>query len=144
MPPDDPVAITYPFANSTFTEPMIWQAEDDFAFRLTGGFAAHPGPYGTKTPNPNPMEPPEMMVFLEIAQQILSPYPTYASKLEPVTPELVSDTSAALEQNHIRMVLVDRTTPGAERSSSSFAAPLGYVRSQSGHFVIWTSRLGPL
>jgi hypothetical protein len=143
VPPGDPVAITYPFATSAFTEPMVWQAEDDFAFRLVGGFAAHRGTYGTKTPEPNPMKPPELMEFLEVQQEHFT-YAYYAPPLEPVTPELVSETAAALERNRVRIVLIDRTAHGAAPVVQLFRRALGPRSVTIGHFVMWTSRRGPL
>ena len=83
-----------------------------------------------------------MMEFLEV-QQILSPYPSYEPKLEPVTPKLVSDTSAALKQNHIRMVLVDGTRLERNMVVQLFRRASVHLR-PVGHFVIWTSSLGPL
>jgi hypothetical protein len=144
VPPGDPDAITYPFATSVYTEPMVWQAEDGFAFRLVGGFAAHPGPDGTKTPEPNLMEPPELMEFLEEQQTHYLPYPYYAPPLVPVTSELASDTATALEQNRVRVVLVDRTAPGAAPVVQLFRRVLGQPSVATGQFVMWTTRHGPL
>ena len=144
VPARQPVAMTYPFATSVYTEPMVWQAEDDFAFRLIGGFAAHPGPDGTKTPEPNPMQPPELMDFLEVQQDHYLPYPYTPPPLEPVTPGLVADTLTALGQNHVRIVLVDRTAPGAAPVVQLFDSALGPPSVAAGRFLMWKSPHGPL
>ena len=41
IPAGDPVAITYPYDTDLTNAPMLWQAEDDFKFRLLGGYAYH-------------------------------------------------------------------------------------------------------
>ena len=144
IPPGDPVAITYPLATSTYTEPMVWQAEDDFAFRLIGGYAAHPGRDGRINFGPNPMEPPELMEFLYTQGAHFLPYPYYDPPLEPVTPALVSGTAAALERNRVRVVLVDRTAPGADSVIQLFRRAIGPPSVLAGRFAMWASRRGPL
>ncbi len=42
IPPSDPVAITYPYADSHDPTALGWQVTDDFAFRLLGGRGEHP------------------------------------------------------------------------------------------------------
>ena len=39
IPAGDPVAITYPYDTFLNMQPMVWQAEDSFDFRLLGGYA---------------------------------------------------------------------------------------------------------
>jgi len=138
VPTGDPVAITYPSANGNFTQPMEWQVEDDFAFRLIGGYAAHPGPRHKVNFGPDPMEPPELMEFLNAQESHFLPYPFDAPPLEPVTPELESAASAALKRDHVRIVLVDRTAPGAAAVVGLFRHALGAPSVTSGRFVMWT------
>ena len=41
VPAGDPVAITYPYATGNTPQSMLWQAEDNFGFRLLGGYGYH-------------------------------------------------------------------------------------------------------
>lgn len=144
MPAGEPVAMTYPSATSVTTQPMVWQAEDSFGFRLIGGFAGHPGPDGTKTPEPNPMQPPDLMDFLETEQSHYLPYPYYAPPLAPVSAGLVAATAPILRANHVRVVLVDRAAPGSARVMELFTMALGPPTTTAGDFAMWASRKGPL
>jgi len=38
IPSGDPIAVTYPYALPVSTQPMLWQAQDGFSFRLLGGY----------------------------------------------------------------------------------------------------------
>ncbi len=58
VPAGDPVAITYPYATSFNMQPMLWQAESGFEFRLLGGYAYHPDSSGHPTLWPSVMNPP--------------------------------------------------------------------------------------
>ena len=46
IPAGDPVAITYPYATIFHMQPMLWQAENGFDFRLLGGYTYHPAANG--------------------------------------------------------------------------------------------------
>ena len=43
-----PVVVVYPFSMSAtlYSQPLVWQSEDGFGFRLVGGYAKVPGPGG--------------------------------------------------------------------------------------------------
>jgi len=57
VPGGDPVAITYPYDTVYTMQPMLWQAEDGFDFRLLGGYAYHPDSVGSPYLLPLPMTP---------------------------------------------------------------------------------------
>ena len=64
VPPGDPVAITYPYDTDFIVEPMVWQADDAFGFRLLGGYAYHPSATGAGSAIPAVMDPTGLQEFL--------------------------------------------------------------------------------
>ena len=38
IPAGDPITVTYPYAYFPVAQPLLWQAQSDFAFRTTGGY----------------------------------------------------------------------------------------------------------
>ena len=139
IPPGDPVAITYPYASPVFVQPMLWQAEDHFAFSLTGGYSLHPGPDGRPTGFPNPMNPPGLELFLygqEGFNRYLPPV--------PISPELLATTRIALFRYHIRLVVVDRSANGAGPVVDLFTRVLGQPEVSAGSFMLWASSHGSL
>jgi hypothetical protein len=139
VPPGDPVAITYPYASPVYAQPMLWQAESGFAFSLTGGYSEHPGLGGGPNGFPNPMIPPELENFLYGQEG----YNRYIPP-EPITPELIASTRTALSNYDVRMVVVDRSVPGAGPVIDLFTRVLGEPQVSSSSFALWTSQHGPL
>ncbi len=133
------MAITYPFASPVFTQPMLWQADDGFAFRLLGGYAEHPDPDGRPTGFPNPMSPPGLQLFLEGQEG----YNSYLPPV-PITTGLLATTRTALSENDIRMVVVDRSVRGSGQVVNLFTRVLGRPTVSTNSFTLWASRTGPL
>ncbi len=74
IPPGDPVAITYPYADgSLVTQPLLWQADDGYRFRLTGGYSFHPDPSGGGWDYTDPMSPFGLQRFLFIQENSCPP-----------------------------------------------------------------------
>lgn len=140
VPPGDPVAITYPYASPVFPQPMLWQAEDSFAFRLIGGYAEHPSPGGGPSGFPNAMNPPQLELFLSGQEG----YDSRDLPPVPVSPELVINTRRALSKYDIRLVVVDRSVVGAGRVVDLFTRVLGQPKVSVGSFILWASRRGSL
>jgi hypothetical protein len=139
VPPGDPVAITYPYAEPYNAEPMAWQAEDGFNFRLLGGYALHPGPTGRPSVWPDPMTPPGLQRFLQ-AEAL----PSVFGPPRPVNSDLVATTRESLANYHVRLVLVDRSTTNSGPVVELFTRTLGPPRRSVGNFVVWASRKGSL
>ena len=70
-------------------QPMLWQAQDAYRFRLLGGYGYHTAPRATAPSHlfPSVMKPPELQQFLAG----LHPPSAYGPPL-PVTPDLVRST----------------------------------------------------
>ncbi len=141
IPSGNPLAITYPYGVWPFTEPMVWQAEDDFGFRLVGGYALHPDPLGGTTIDPNPLNPPDLTVFLE-RLEAFSPYlRAFNPHLTPqvVSSALVQATRTTLHKYHVHVVIVDRTATGAAPAVDLFTRSLGPPTVSSQMFLLWTN-----
>jgi hypothetical protein len=138
VPKGDPVAITYPFAtNYTSVQPLLWQAEDKFAFRLIGGYAYHPDSHGHADILPSPMKPRALQAFL-VGQQSSGFGGIYGLPL-PVSPELVAATRRTLLAYDIRLVIVNRATAGSGPVMELFDDALGVPTRTAGQFSVWTN-----
>jgi hypothetical protein len=134
IPAGDPVAITYPYVTYLTYQPMLWQADDDFGFRLLGGYGDHTSSpaTGPSTLYPSYMSPPGLQQFL--AGQ--DPPSAYGPPL-PVTTGLVRDTRSALSRYHVRLVVVARSVPGSGPVMDLFRAALGSPKVSAGQFSLW-------
>ncbi len=132
IPPGDPVAITYPYVYAQWTVPLLWQVQDGYRFRITGGYAFHPGPGGKGARVPNAMDPPDLQVFLATDEQACFCLPT------AITPQLEAATPADLARYHIRLVIVDRATKGSARVVKLFDEVLGPPNLSKGQISLWT------
>ena len=132
IPTGDPVAITYPYETVYSNEPMLWQAEDGFRFRLLGGYAFHPSPVGSESTYPDLMSPSGTRQFL--ANQggvgIFGPE-------TPVSPKLVATTRAVVSRYDIRLVIVDRSESGSTAVMELFNDALGRPLVSTGRFSMW-------
>ena len=139
VPANDPVAITYPIASPLYTEPMLWQAADDFRFLLVGGYAVHPTPTGAPTGMPDQMNPPGLDRFLE-GQEAYNPYLPPV----PVTPALITTAREVVARNDIRLVIVDRAVRGSTAVIGVFSRAFGPPTAENGSYVLWASSSHPL
>ncbi len=128
VPAGDPVAITYPYDTYYSNQPMLWQAEDGFAFRLLGGYAYHSAPNDRPDLLPSPMTPPGLQRFL--AGGLYGP-----SLL--VSPELVATTRTTLFKYDVRLVIVDRSAGGSGPVMELFNDALGPPVLSSAQFSMW-------
>jgi hypothetical protein len=134
IPSGDPVALTYPFSYGyAFAQPMLWQAEDGFGFRILGGYAYHPTSSGSGSTLPNPMSPPGLQQFLFEREYFPNHMPS-----SQISAELVAATRTALRNYHVRLVIVDRSTAGSGPVMGLFTDALGPPSSSAGHISIWT------
>ncbi len=138
IPTGDPVAVTYPYAYFPFTQPLLWQADGGFDFRLLGGYARHADYNGSGAGStPIPMSPPGMQQFLVREDVIASSYfARYASSVR-VSPKLVASTRTALSKYHIRLVIVDRSAFGSRPIMKLFNDALGPPSVSADHFSMW-------
>jgi hypothetical protein len=132
VPAGDPLAITYPYTSPLFPNAMLWQVQDDFSFRLVGGYAEHPDLHTHPTGLPNATNPPDLGVFLEGQEGYNRWIPP-----RPVNSRLVNTTRVALKRNAIRLVLVDRSAKGAGAVVDLFRRALGPPSVSVSRFLMW-------
>ena len=132
VPPGDPVVLTYPFPSVDGVQAMMWQAEDDFKFRLLGGYSYHPTSSGAPTPYPSLMTPPEVQQFLTASGGC-----SLCGSAVPVSPQLVASTRTFLSRYHVRSVVVDRSVGSGASVMELFNDALGHPKISVGHFAVW-------
>jgi len=133
IPAGDPVAITYPYDTAKTNAPMLWQAEDDFRFRLLGGYAYHVSS-GYPSLVPSLMDPPGIQQFLANQGGV----GIYGPEM-PVSPKLVAATQSAVSNYDIRLVIVDRSLSGSPAVMDLFTIALGPPALSAGHFSMWAN-----
>jgi hypothetical protein len=126
------VAITYPYETVSSNEPMLWQAEDGFRFRLLGGYAFHPSPIGSESVYPDLMSPSGTQQFLANQGGVGMFGPEM-----PVSPKLVAITRATVSRYDIRLVIVDRSETGSNAVMELFNDALGRPMLSTGRFSMW-------
>jgi hypothetical protein len=144
VPAGDPVALTYPYATYFHVQPMVWQVNDNFDFRLLGGYGFHPWPrsadpsgyLGLDRPlEPVPMNPEGLQRFLANQEGVTlyGPRPALDSSL-------VAVTRATLSKYHVKVVIVDRSAHGSRLVVKLFKMALGLPTATARSFVLWDVR----
>jgi hypothetical protein len=144
VPAGDPVALTYPYATYFHVQPMVWQVNDNFDFRLLGGYGFHPWPHsadpsgylGLDRPlEPVPMNPEGLQRFLANQEGVTlyGPRPALDSSL-------VAVTRATLSRYHVKVVIVDRSAHGSRLVVKLFKMALGLPTATARSFVLWDVR----
>ena len=132
VPPGNPVVLTYPFPSLFGMQAMMWQTEDDFKFRLLGGYSYHPNSSGAPTPFPSLMRPPDVEQFLGANGGYI-----FDGSAIPVSPQLVASTRAFLSRYHVRLVVVDRSVGSSAPVMELFNDALGHPKISVGNFAVW-------
>lgn len=141
IPAGDPVALTYPYATYFHVQPMVWQVNDDFAFRLLGGYGFHPWPrsadpsgwIGLDRPlEPVPMNPAGLQQFLANQEGV-----TLYGPRPPLNSSLIDATRTTLSKYNVKVVLVDRLAAGSGPVEQLFQMALGAPTAAAGAFVLW-------
>ncbi len=141
VPAGNPVALTYPYATYFHVQPMVWQVNDDFDFRLLGGYGFHPWPHsadpsgylGLDRPlEPVPMKPAGLQRFLANQEGV-----TLYGPRPPLNSSLVGVTRATLSKYNVKVVIVDRSAGGSRPVAKLFRTALGLPTATAGSFVLW-------
>ena len=136
IPAGDPVALTYPYATYFHVQPMVWQVNDDFDFRLLGGYGVHPWPQSAdpsgyigfdRPVEPVPMNPEGLQRFLANQEgvRLYGPRP-------PLNSGLVDVTRATLSKYNVKVVIVDRSAGGSRPVVKLFQMALGLPTATAG------------
>jgi hypothetical protein len=137
IPPRDPVALSYPYATLFDMQPMAWQANDGFGFRLLGGYGFHPDSDGGPSLAPKLMNPPGLQRFLA-SQDEANPY----GPPLPLGPELIATTRIALSRYDVQVVIVDRSERGSAPVITLFEDAIGPPKLSVGQFSLWAGWRG--
>ncbi len=145
IPSGDPVAITYPYTNYPYLQPMIWQADTGFAFRTVGGYARHSNAHGNGAGStPIPVDPPGLQQFLLrqqfLADPLVNPFESASSFPAPTGSALVAVTRATLINYHVRLVIVDRSMRESGPVVRLFETALGPPRLTTDQYSVWVER----
>jgi hypothetical protein len=141
IPAGDPIVLTYPYASYFHAEPLVWQANDHFDFRLVGGdgFTAWPksadpsGWIGLDRPvYPPPMNPEGLQQFLADHEGL-----TVYGRSPPLNRNLVGVTRATLSKYEVKVIIVDRSATGSGPVTDLFRMALGLPTATAGSFVLW-------
>ena len=134
IPAGDPVTITYPYPTffpAPTAQPLGWQMDSGYPFRLLGGYAHVTDANGDNLILPPLMNPSGLQRFLSGLLSIYGP-PL------PLSPTLVSITRTTLSRYDIRLVIVDRSEHGSGPVMTLFSEALGPPKLSSGHFSLWS------
>jgi hypothetical protein len=137
VPSGEPVAITYPYDTWATNEPMLWQAEDGFNFRLLGGYG-YLSELGHPSLVPSIMSPPGTQQFLASQEGVSIFGPAL-----PVSPTLVATTRSTVSRYDIRLVIVDRSMSGSGPVMELFNEALGPPELSAGQFSMWANWRNP-
>ena len=145
IPPGDPVAVTYPYTNYPYLQPMIWQTNSGFAFRTLGGYARHSNAHGNGAgSSPVPMDPPGLQQFLLrqqfLADPLVNPFVSASSFPAPTGSDLVATTRTTLVKYHVRLVIVDRSMRESGPVVRLFETILGPPRITTAQYSVWVER----
>ena len=138
IPAKDPVTLTYPYSTAYTMQPMLWQAQDDYGFRLLGGYAYHPNAGGEASLFPSVMNPSGLQRFLAGQSVAIDWFggALYGPPL-PVSPALVTTTRTSLSRYHVRLIIVDRSADGSGPVMELFNDALGPPKLSAGTFSLW-------
>jgi len=133
--PAGSVALTYPYPAGATNQAMLWQADDDMAFRLVGGYAIVPGADGQATFDPLPPGSEAVPAALMAAYDGVSPsqeVPGLSS-----TPPSPAQVRAFLRANDVHSVLVHPVGADPGAVVRLFTAALGPPDTRTGGVVAW-------
>jgi hypothetical protein len=131
------VAITYPYDTQATNEPMLWQAEAGFNFRLLGGYG-YLSDFGHPLLWPSVMSPPGTQQFLASQGGV-----SFFGPGLPVSPKLVATTRSTVSRYDIRLVIVDRSMSGSGPVMELFKDALGPPELSAGQFSMWANWHNP-
>ena len=132
IPAGDPVTITFPYPTYGFIQPMQWQMDSGYTFRLLGGYAHVKDSSGDMVTTPSLMSPPGLQPFLTAHAFV----PIYGLPL-PLGPALLSITRNTLSKYDVGMVIVDRSVYGGDPVMKLFIEALGRPNFSSDRFSLW-------
>ncbi len=130
--PNEPLAVTFPFATALTMQPLIWQMQMGYRFSAFGGYAHATDARGQLIEGAALMQPPDLQRFLS-QQDGVNPY----GAPPPLGPALVASTRSTLAKYHVRLIIVDRSERGSGAVIKLFTEALGPSQHSLGRFSLW-------
>jgi hypothetical protein len=127
------VVLAYPYPQSPFAQAMLWQANDDFRFRLLGGYANIRTPDGSGQIFPVLSEPAYVQEFLSAAERAGNGhYPKPAAVADPA-----AELCSFIEKNHVTTVAFEAYGPGAAAVQALFLQALAKPTGEAAGLSVW-------
>jgi hypothetical protein len=134
FPAGNPLVLAYPYPLTDEDMAMLWQAEDDFSFRLVGVYAMVPQLDGWPAAQSPLLQPPAVQEYLAAEEAGLSTYPAVSRRVDEA-----AQTRDFVNHQHVGAVLVSLSAPHATSVARTFTAALGPPKLTSGGFELWVT-----
>jgi len=139
--PDGAVVLTFPFPQYPFDRAMLWQADDDWRWKIIGGYALIPGRVAP-TELPPPLQPRVVQILLAALDRPGGRPHGVTSKPMPKNSVLVRDLRAYVRRNGITEIIFQPVGRDPGLVLSAFEGAFGPPTKAAG-VEIWTrSQLG--
>jgi hypothetical protein len=132
--PTGAVVLAYPYPQPPYAEAMLWQASDDFEFKLLGGYANVESAGNKGQIFPPLVEPAYVQEFLSAAESPTGHdhYPHPASVSDPD-----AELCSFIRANHVTAVVYQASGPGAASVRSLFSDTLAKPTGESAGLTVW-------
>jgi hypothetical protein len=124
--PPGSVLVLYPFPGAWSAETMVWQAENDFRYRIVGGYQNLPDGHGGFSHEGN----------LSVTRDYLNDL-FFGRRPPELTPALRQAILADLQDWQAETVAVDTSVQGAANAVELFTSLLGRPPTSEGGMAIW-------
>ena len=139
------MAVTYPYTNYPYLQPMIWQTNSGFAFRTLGGYARHSNVHGNGAGSSRSRWIlPDCNSFSSVSNswpiRWSTPFVSARSFPAPTGSDLVATTRTTLVKYRVRLVIVDRSMRESGPVVRLFETILGPPRITTVQYSVWVER----
>jgi hypothetical protein len=135
IPRGSPVTMTYPYSTAQVVSPMVWQAMNDFPFRMFGGYVYVRDAEGRGTILQPRMEPEDFQQFLTAQMGA-----DYLGPKIPLSPSLVQSAKRWARKYDMRAIILDRSTSGSGPVIKLFTQAFGPPTVDADGFMLWADR----
>lgn len=135
LPHSDPLVLTYPYPITAHDTAMLWQADANFPFRLSGVYAMVPQRDGLPAAQAPLLHPDAVQEYLAAEEAgSTSRYPWPSPNVD-----MVAQIREFVVHQHVGAVLVNLSTANAARVGDRLSAALGPPRLTSGDWELWVT-----
>jgi len=139
--PSGTVVLAFPFPMYPFDDAMIWQVDDDWHWKLVGGYALIPAPHAP-TEQPPQLRPLAVQSFLVLSDEKVGQPDSATPTPIPANPALARDLRAYVHRNGITAIIFEPVGRDPGLVLAAFEAAFGSPK-KAGGVDFWTaSQLG--